>query len=222
MSVRVQALAAACVLSGVLGCTPTTHRRPSVIGAESGDPRAQLSLGMLYAYGRGVPQDDAQAAAWFRKAADQGLAAAQRRLGAMYVLGQGVPQDDVEAHRWLNLAASRRLGRQASGIRQTSRRSRAANVRRADRRGASARQGMGRAKETVEFEHHWSLTDARQRFVASMYASRPRRCNQAARLTAVVAFPAPPFKLAKPRMIMHPSGRGGQGYEAGQGHGAQF
>ena len=110
MSVRVQALAAACVLSGVLGCTPTTHRRPSVIGAESGDPRAQLSLGMLYAYGRGVPQDDAQAAAWFRKAADQGLAAAQRRLGAMYVLGQGVPQDDVEAHRWLNLAASRVSG----------------------------------------------------------------------------------------------------------------
>ena len=57
-----------------------------------------------------VPQDDAQAVAWYRKAADQGHAAAQFNLGAMYDNGRGVPQDYVEAHKWVNLAASRATG----------------------------------------------------------------------------------------------------------------
>jgi TPR repeat protein len=33
---------------------------------------------------RGVPQDEAQAVAWYRKAADQGAALTQTNLGAMY------------------------------------------------------------------------------------------------------------------------------------------
>ena len=45
--------------------------------------------------------------AWYRKAADQGLADAQFTLGLAYGIGQGVPQDYVESHKWLNLAASR-------------------------------------------------------------------------------------------------------------------
>jgi TPR repeat protein len=54
-----------------------------------------------------VPQDDAAAAGWWRKAADQGDPAAQVRLGSLYAAGQGVPQDYVQAHLWVNLAASR-------------------------------------------------------------------------------------------------------------------
>ncbi len=61
----------------------------------------------MYGNGRGVPQDDAQAVAWWRKAADQGFADAQYILGVMYVNGRGVPQDYVEAHARLSLAASR-------------------------------------------------------------------------------------------------------------------
>jgi len=34
----------------------------------------------MYANGRGVRQDDAAAASWFRKAADQGLAEAQKKM----------------------------------------------------------------------------------------------------------------------------------------------
>ena len=64
----------------------------------------------MYAKGRGVPQDDAEAAAWYRRAAEQGDADAQFGLGAMYAEGRGVPQDDPEAHTWLNLAASRLTG----------------------------------------------------------------------------------------------------------------
>jgi uncharacterized protein len=38
--------------------------------------------------GQGVPQDDAQAVAWYRKAAEQGYAAAQVNLGVMYANGK--------------------------------------------------------------------------------------------------------------------------------------
>jgi len=40
--------------------------------AEQGDAAAQLSLGLAYAIGQGVPRDYAQAAAWYRTAAEQG------------------------------------------------------------------------------------------------------------------------------------------------------
>lgn len=39
--------------------------------AEQGDARAQSVLGVLYAYGEGVPQDLAEAAKWYREAADR-------------------------------------------------------------------------------------------------------------------------------------------------------
>ena len=73
--------------------------------AASGDPEAQDNLGRMYAYGRDVPQDDAEAVKWFRRAADQGHVSAQFNLGVMYADGRGVPQDDAEAVRWFRLAA---------------------------------------------------------------------------------------------------------------------
>ena len=48
--------------------------------AKSGDPVAQRSLGWKYHKGIGVEQDDAEAARWFSKAADQGEAAAMNNL----------------------------------------------------------------------------------------------------------------------------------------------
>jgi TPR repeat protein len=48
----------------------------------------------------------AQAAEWYRKAAEQGDADAQATLGVLYSLGQGVPHSDVEAYYWLDLAAA--------------------------------------------------------------------------------------------------------------------
>jgi TPR repeat protein len=62
---------------------------------------------LKYENGQGVPQDYAEAARWYRKAAEQGNAIAENSLGLMYYQGQGVPQDYVQAHLWLNLAASR-------------------------------------------------------------------------------------------------------------------
>ena len=65
-------------------------------------------LGTQYANGAGVPRDDAQAAGWYRKAADQGLASAQTNLGARYASGRGLPADPAEAARWFERAARQR------------------------------------------------------------------------------------------------------------------
>ena len=71
-----------------------------------GDLGEFLNLGFMYATGRGVAEDDAEAVDWYRKAAEQGVATAQNNLGIMYYNGQGVPQDYVQAHKWFNLAAA--------------------------------------------------------------------------------------------------------------------
>jgi len=74
--------------------------------AEQGNAEAQNNLGIMYEYGRGVPEDDTEAAKWFLKAAEQGNRFAQLSLGIMYECGAGVPQDYVLAYMWLNLAAA--------------------------------------------------------------------------------------------------------------------
>ena len=68
---------------------------------------AQYNLGAKYDDGTGVPKDDAEAAMWYHKAADQGDADAQNNLGVMYQNGEGVPENTVEAYKWFSLAAAR-------------------------------------------------------------------------------------------------------------------
>jgi hypothetical protein len=60
---------------------------------------------MLYQYGQGVPQSYTQAAAWFRKAAEQGMADAEFHLGTLYERGNGVPQDYAQTVSWYQKAA---------------------------------------------------------------------------------------------------------------------
>jgi hypothetical protein len=74
--------------------------------AEQGDPRAQTTLGLLYYRGsKDVPRDEAEAAKWFRLAAEHGDATAQFNLGVMYSEGQGVPQDHAKAAKFYRSAA---------------------------------------------------------------------------------------------------------------------
>jgi uncharacterized protein len=63
----------------------------------------------MYDFGDGVPQNYEQAAAWYRKAAEQGLADAQNNLGSMYAKGQGVPQDYEQSIAWYRKAADQGL-----------------------------------------------------------------------------------------------------------------
>ena len=61
--------------------------------------------GGLYDSGQGVPLDFSKAAAWYRKAAFQGLAAAENDLGRLYDSGHGVPQHHSMAAAWYRKAA---------------------------------------------------------------------------------------------------------------------
>ena len=75
------------------------------IAAEQGSAMAQNQLGLWYANGQGVQQNNKLAFDWTKKAAEQGVAGALSRLGNMYNEGNGVAQDDTQAVEWLQKAA---------------------------------------------------------------------------------------------------------------------
>jgi hypothetical protein len=68
--------------------------------------RGWTRLGFIYEYGEGVPQNYAEAATWFRLAADQGHVVAQGVRGGLYFSGRGVLKDYVVAYMWLSLSAA--------------------------------------------------------------------------------------------------------------------
>jgi len=72
-----------------------------------GSRYGQCTLGVLHFWGRGgLAEDFAQAVAFLRLAAAQGLDGAQLWLGVMYQVGNGVAQDDAESLRLYQLAAA--------------------------------------------------------------------------------------------------------------------
>ena len=75
--------------------------------AKQGDPEAQLQLGLRYAAGDGVIQNDKEAARWFELAARQGLAEAQYQYGLVLLQGRGVVQDYKAAFDWIEKPAKR-------------------------------------------------------------------------------------------------------------------
>jgi TPR repeat protein len=74
--------------------------------ADQGDAISQDNIGSLYALGKGVQQDYAQAIGWFAKAANQGLPKAQFHLGYAYLRGDGVTRDRNMAIAWFRKAAA--------------------------------------------------------------------------------------------------------------------
>nr|WP_213395093.1 tetratricopeptide repeat protein [Yoonia sp.] len=60
----------------------------------------------MYAYGKSVPQDYAEAVRWYQLAAYQGFADAQRNLALMYRNGLGVLQSDVLTYMWFYIASA--------------------------------------------------------------------------------------------------------------------
>ena len=108
------AIAAAC--GGGAGGIDAERLRES---AERGVVLAQVLLGAMYDNGEGgVPENDAEAVRWYRRAAEQGDLAqsgaqgaqrsAQFNLGVIYDQGGiGVVPDKAEAVKWYRLAASR-------------------------------------------------------------------------------------------------------------------
>jgi len=67
--------------------------------AEQNHAPAQALLAYLYATGKGLPRDWAEAAQWARRAVDQGNPQGQAELASLYEQGTGVPLDYVCAYR---------------------------------------------------------------------------------------------------------------------------
>ena len=71
--------------------------------AEQGVAEAQIGLGVMYEFGRGVPQDDAAAHMWFSLAIAQGLEEAQKArdsLAKRMTHGQ-IEEARLMAREWL-------------------------------------------------------------------------------------------------------------------------
>ena len=71
-----------------------------------GNPEAQSRLGVWHAGGQeGLTRDSAQAAKWFRNAAEQGFAEGQFNLAVLLTNGDGVSRNPSEAAVWCRRAA---------------------------------------------------------------------------------------------------------------------
>ena len=70
----------------------------------------------MYADGRGVLKDDAEAVRWYRLAADQGLAAVQFTLGAAYTNGAGLSSRTMPKPEYGSLAAEDQGHAEAQGV----------------------------------------------------------------------------------------------------------
>ena len=111
--------------------------------AMKGDVPAQFNLGLIYGNGIGVSQDYAEAAKWFRMAAEQGHARAQYGLGVMYAEGLGVTKDGAEAAKWFRPSAEKGDARGEFGL------------------GMAYAEGIGLPKDDVEAAK-WLLKSAKQ------------------------------------------------------------
>ena len=84
MTIYAKIITLAAILVALASGAPLQAQTPEIDAlrarAEQGDAPAQLALGVMYAEGRGVPQDDAEAVRWYGLAAEQGHARTGIRL----------------------------------------------------------------------------------------------------------------------------------------------
>lgn len=111
-----------CMLSGTMPRHCPTCRADSHVSDEVGferllrmekrspgrhTPATYHLIGYAYYMGRGVPRNFAEAAKWYRLAADQGVVEAQCNLGQMCQVGEGVDQSCKEAIHLFQSAADK-------------------------------------------------------------------------------------------------------------------
>jgi TPR repeat protein len=79
--------------------------------AEQGHVKAQFGVAALYdggtaaSAGKDVPQNQLEAAKWYRRAAEQGDEGAQFAIASAYLAGNGVSRDYAEAAKWFRRAS---------------------------------------------------------------------------------------------------------------------
>lgn len=90
---------------GAFDCTKESGQMTRA--AEQGNAETQFFLGVMYDFGEGVSENNAEAVRWYREADEQGHSRAQAILGLKYAKGEGVPEDYVRAYAWLSIAVAR-------------------------------------------------------------------------------------------------------------------
>ena len=88
--------------------------------ARQGGVDSQVSIAQMYEDGDWVPQNYAQAARWYKKAAEHvpdrgGAGVARSGLGFLYMDGHGVSQDYVAAYMYFALSNSKKNMQWAAG-----------------------------------------------------------------------------------------------------------
>ena len=74
--------------------------------ARSGNAEAEELIGVMYALGLGVEQDDQRAFEWYLRSSLKGHPGAQSGIGWYYEVGRGMPAPDlVRAYMWYTLSA---------------------------------------------------------------------------------------------------------------------
>ena len=76
-----------------------------IVDAEQGDATAQLNLANVYAYGKGVPKNEARATKWYQRAAEGGNSVAQTALAIRYEMGWSLPFDEAASLSWIQKGA---------------------------------------------------------------------------------------------------------------------
>ncbi|HVH71682.1 MAG TPA: tetratricopeptide repeat protein [Candidatus Dormibacteraeota bacterium] len=79
---------------------------------------AEFLLGTMYRSPAvsAIEENPAEAARWYRRAAQQGYAPAQNNLGILYDDGIGVPANNEQARKWYRLAAEQGDGSAAANL----------------------------------------------------------------------------------------------------------
>lgn len=115
LKAHIRLLFAAACIAGLSGCAgkaggpiPTDVAGLQLM-ADRGNPIAANNLGVLYANGKNVPQDFAEAKKWFLFASEHGNPAGEFNLGFAYQHGQGTAVDVPEAIKWFHMAADHNL-----------------------------------------------------------------------------------------------------------------
>jgi len=99
----------ACGSSALTALDPARAVAACLRLAEQGQAWAAYNLAVVYSsdsYVRAFgAKSNAEIAAWYKKAAEQGLALAQAELGEIYLTGRGLPKNDAESIKWSRKAA---------------------------------------------------------------------------------------------------------------------
>ena len=88
-----------------LGKDPASAFKYTLQAAEQGYVPAQAAAGMMYAVGKGVQQNYAEAGKWWLRAAEGGHLLAASNISMLYRGGAGVKSDANLANKWAKFVA---------------------------------------------------------------------------------------------------------------------